>query len=62
MNTVLRSLRNRCVTFRLVNGDQVTGFVRAVFVNVVRLSVAGRTVFLVSANIASFRPTSGLAC
>ncbi|MCL5677236.1 MAG: hypothetical protein M1602_05130 [Firmicutes bacterium] len=50
------------MTFRLVNGDQVTGFVRAVFVNVVRLSVAGRTVFLVSANIASFRPTSGLAC
>lgn len=62
MNAVLIGLTNKCVTFRMVNGDQITGFVRSVGTELVRLFVAGRTVYLVKRNIVSFRQATGFAC
>ena len=62
MNIVLRGLTNKCVTFRMVNGDQITGFVRNVGTDLVRLFVAGQTVYLVKRNVVSFRQAVGFAC
>lgn len=54
--------KNKCITFKLSNGDKVTGIVRDVVNGFVKLSVAGKTVFVAIKAIVLFKRTSGLAC
>lgn len=62
LGDILERLRRRCVTFQLISGAQVTGFVVAVEDGVVEISVAGQPQFVVINKIELFIPTRGAAC
>lgn len=58
----LRSLKNKCVRFTLITGEKITGFVRDWDKDFVKLSVAGKTLYVAIDSIVLFKKTSGLAC
>jgi hypothetical protein len=45
-----------------MNGNQFTGIVRGVEDGLVRISIGGRTVWVVGRQIERFQPTHGGAC
>lgn len=59
---ILKDLEDKCVTFGLVSGREITGFVRDVKNGVVEVFAAGQTIFIVIAHIETFQVNEDAAC
>lgn len=64
MNHRLQDLIGQCVVVTLINGDEITGFLRGIngASGLVRLFVAGEVVWVPLHNVVTIRRAQGAAC